>query len=56
MRFSSSFHKYKNSGEIFVNNKVYHIKFIVIIFESLPHQVHFSNLGNTNVCTPPYMK
>jgi hypothetical protein len=56
IRFSSSFHKYKNSSEIFVLNKVYRIKFIVIIFASLPHQVHFSNLDNTNVYTPPYMK
>jgi hypothetical protein len=54
MRFSSSFHKCKNIGEIFVYIKVYHSNFIVIIFACTPHQVYFTNLGSTNVYTPPY--
>jgi hypothetical protein len=41
MKFSSFFHKCKNSAEIFVHSKVYDNKFIIIIFVSLSHLSSF---------------
>jgi hypothetical protein len=36
MKFLSSSYKYKNGSKIFVHNKIYYSKLIVIIFASLP--------------------
>jgi hypothetical protein len=49
MNFSNSSHNYKISGKIFVHNKNYHNKLIVIIF-ALQHI--YSNLQKIKVIHP----
>jgi hypothetical protein len=56
MKILSSSHKYKNSSKIFLHNKVYYNKLIIIIFARLPLQVNFNIFGTINVYTPNYMQ